>query len=64
MHSPKRDESPKAIGRSARKLEAALLSAKLAYEKEQHVMKQLQQEHQTQLHDLLKQRLEYEGELQ
>jgi len=64
MHSPKRDESPKAIGRSARKLEAALLSAKLAYEKEQHVMKQLQQEHQTQLHDLLKKRHEYEEELQ
>jgi hypothetical protein len=60
--SPKRDDSPKAIGRSARKLEAALLSAKLAYEKEQHVMRQLQQEHQTHLHDLLKKRLEFEEE--
>jgi hypothetical protein len=63
LHSPKRDESPKAVGRSARKLEDALNNARLAYEKEQQVMKQLQQEHQTQLHDLLKQRLEYEGEL-
>jgi hypothetical protein len=62
--SPKRDDSPKAVGRSARKLEAALLSAKLAYEKEQQLMKQLQEEHQTQLHDLLKKRLEFEEELE
>ncbi len=62
--SPNRDDSPKAVGRSARKLEAALLSARLAYEKEQQVMRQLQQEHQTQLHDLLKKRLEFEEELQ
>jgi hypothetical protein len=58
--SPKRDDSPKAVGRSARKLEAALLSAKQAYEKEQQLMKQLQEEHQTQLHELLKKRLEFE----
>lgn len=58
--SPARAESPKAVGRSARKLESALLSARMAYEKEQQVMRQLQQEHQTQLHHLLKQRLEFE----
>lgn len=62
--SPLRENSPKAIGRSARKLEAALESARLAYEKEQHVMRQLQQEHQTQLHQLLKKRLELEEDNQ
>jgi hypothetical protein len=62
--SPQCDNSPKAIGRSARKLEAALESARLAYEKEQRVMRQLQQEHQTQLHELLKKTLEFGEEQQ